>query len=131
MKAKSIFVLMSAILIVLAHSPAQAQIGTGFPSEKKVVTDPVTGVELTFLTSTPAGDSKLYQTHNQWTSDGRWVIFRSNRVRGEAMAVNEITGEIVQVTEGGYRGGLNVARKSMKLYLCCFYSCFCSAMQPP
>jgi oligogalacturonide lyase len=33
------------------------------------------------------------------------------------MAVNEITGEIVQVTEGGYRGGLNVARKSMKLYL--------------
>jgi hypothetical protein len=117
MKAKSIFVLMSAILMVLALSPAQAQIGTRFPSEKKVVTDPVTGVELTFLTSTPAGDSKLYQTHNQWTSDGRWVIFRSNRVRGEAMAVNEITGEIVQVTEGGYRGTLNVARKSMKLYL--------------
>lgn len=117
MKAKSIFVLIPAILIVLAYSPAQAQIGTRFPSEKKVVTDPVTGVKLTFLTSTPAGDSKLYQTHNQWTSDGRWVIFRSNRVRGEAMAVNEITGEIVQVTEGGYRGTLNVARKSMKLYL--------------
>jgi oligogalacturonide lyase len=117
MKAKSIFVLMPAILSVLAHSPAQAQIGTRFPSEKKVVTDPVTGVELTFLTSTPAGDSKLYQTHNQWTSDGQWVIFRSNRVRGEAMAVNETTGEIVQVTEGGYRGSLNVARKSMKLYL--------------
>ena len=32
------------------------------------------------------------------------------------MAVNEKTGEIVQVTEGGYTGMLNIARKSMKLY---------------
>ncbi len=71
---------------------------------------------LTFLTSTPKGDSKIYQTHNQWTSDGQWLIFRSNRVKGEVMAVNEKTGDIVQVTEGGYTGMLNVARKSMKLY---------------
>ena len=93
-----------------------AQIGKRFPSEKKVIKDPVTGAMLTFLTSTPAGDSKIYQTHNQWTADGQWVIFRSNRVRNEAMAVNESTGEIVQVSEGGYTGMLNVARKSMKLY---------------
>jgi hypothetical protein len=93
-----------------------AQIGTRFPSEKKIVKDPVTGTQLTFLTSKPAGDSKIYQTHNQWTSDGNWVIFRSNRVRGEAMAVNEKTGVIVQVSEGGFTGMLNVARKSMKLY---------------
>ncbi|MCE1200156.1 MAG: hypothetical protein LWW85_14400, partial [Marinilabiliales bacterium] len=85
-------------------------------SEKKVVKDPVTGVKLTFLTSKPAGDAKIYQTHNQWTSDGKWVIFRSDRVKGEAMAVNEKSGEIVQVSEGGYSGMLNVARKSMKLY---------------
>jgi oligogalacturonide lyase len=32
------------------------------------------------------------------------------------MAVNEKTGELVQVTEGGYMGMLNIARKSMKLY---------------
>jgi oligogalacturonide lyase len=37
-------------------------------------------------------------------------------VEGEAMAVNEKTGEIVQVSEGGYRGQLNVARKSMRLF---------------
>jgi len=96
---------------------ANAQIGRRFPSEKKIVKDPVTGVMLTFLTSTPNGDSKIYQTHNQWTSDGQWIIFRSNRVKGEAMAVNEKSGTIVQVTEGGYTGMLNVARKSMKLYL--------------
>ena len=103
-------------LMFLLWGTADAQIGKRFPSERKVVKDPVTGTMLTFLTSTPAGDSKIYQTHNQWTSDGQWVIFRSNRVRGEAMAVNEKTGDIVQVTEGGYTGMLNVARNSMRLF---------------
>src|SRR5436190_3427988 len=93
-----------------------AQIGRRFPSEKKIITDPVTGARLIFLTSTPNGDSKIYQTHNQWTADGQWVIFRSSRVRGEAMAVNEKTGEIVQVSEGGYTGMLNIARHSMRLF---------------
>ena len=93
-----------------------AQIGKRFPSEKKIITDPVTENKLIFLTSTPHGDSKIYQTHNQWTSDGKWIIFRSGRVKGEVMAVNEKSGEMVQVSEGGYIGMLNVARKSMKLY---------------
>lgn len=95
---------------------SQAQIGRRFPSEKKVVKDPVTGVKLLFMTSKSEGDSKIYQTHNQWTSDGKWLIFRSARMHGEAMAVNEKSGAIVQVSEGGYSGMLNVARKSMKLY---------------
>jgi oligogalacturonide lyase len=94
-----------------------AQIGTRFPSEKKIVPDPVTGVPLSFLTSTPAGDSKIYQTHPQWTADGKWLIFRSRRVPGQAMAVNEENGVIVQVTEGGYTGMLCVARLSIKLYV--------------
>jgi oligogalacturonide lyase len=102
--------------MVLCATNGNAQIGKRFPSERKVIKDPVTGTGLTFLTSTPVGDSKIYQTHNQWTSDGQWVIFRSGRVKGEAMAVNEKTGDMVQVTEGGYTGMLNVARKSMKLY---------------
>ena len=102
--------------MLLLGVTAHAQIGKRFPSEKKIVKDPVTGTMLTFLTSEPVGDSKIYQTHNQWTSDGKWVIFRSGRVRGEAMAVNEETGEQVQVTEGGYAGMLSVARNSMKLY---------------
>jgi len=101
---------------LMIASSAFCQIGKRFPSERKVVKDPVTGTMLTFLTSTQAGDSKIYQTHNQWTSDGQWLIFRSGRARGEAMAVNEKTGEMVQVTEGGYTGMLNIARKSMKLY---------------
>lgn len=104
------------LLFIILACPVQAQIGTRFPSERKVVKDPVTGIDLIFLTSEPAGDSKIYPTHNQWTSDGEWLIFRSRRAEGEAMAVNEKSGEMVQVTEGGYSGMLNVARNSMKLY---------------
>ena len=103
----------SALLV----SSAWAQIGRRFPSEKKIVIDPMTGIPLTFLTSTPVGDSKIYQTHRQWTADGKWVIFRSNRVRGQAFAVNEETGAIVQLTEDGYMGMLCAARLSMKLYI--------------
>lgn len=102
--------------VALLANAAIAGIGARFPSEKKVVPDPVTGVPLTFLTSTAAGDSKIYQTHHQWTADGKWVIFRSYRARGEAMAVNEESGVMVQVTEGGYSGMLCLADHSMNLY---------------
>ena len=81
-----------AILAVALSSPAFAQMGRRFPSEKKVVLDPVTGVPLSFLTSTPAGDAKIYQTHSQWTADGKWLIFRSRRAAGQAFTVNEETG---------------------------------------
>lgn len=106
----------SLIVLLLVPVLTYGQIGKRFPSERKVVKDPVTGTMLTFLTSTPSGDFKIYQTHTQWTANGEWLIFRSNRARNEALAVNEKTGDMVQVSEGGYTGMLNVARKSMKLY---------------
>ena len=107
------FILLSTLLLTFS---AEAQIGRRFPSEKKVVTDPVTGVQLTFVTSSQSGDSKIYQTHRQWTADGKWLVYRSRRVPGETLAVNEETGDIVQVSEGGYMGMLTLAAKSMKLY---------------
>ncbi|MDR7268972.1 oligogalacturonide lyase [Pelomonas saccharophila] len=96
--------------LLLATVPAWAQIGQRFPSEKRVVNDPVTGTPLTFLTTQPRGDSKIYPSHPQWTADGQWLVFRSARVKGEAIAVNEASGEMVQVTEGGYEGMLNLAQ---------------------
>lgn len=111
---KKIFFCIASMLVPVV---ATAQLGTRFPSERKVIQDSVTGAELIFLTTrSGTGDSKIYQTHNQWTSDGQWIIFRSDRVPGEALAVNEDTGDIVQVTEGGYTGMLCVARNSMNLY---------------
>jgi oligogalacturonide lyase len=116
MKSPILLLVIAVGFWLIGNISVQAQIGHRFPSERKVIKDPVTGIDLTFLTSTPAGDSKIYQTHNQWTADGKWLIFRSDRVKGEAMAVNEKTGEMIQVTEGGYTGMLNIARNSMKLY---------------
>ena len=107
---------VAVLATLVSFGAAHAKIGDRFPSEKKIVPDPVTGVPLTFLTSTPAGDSKIYPTHRQWTADGKWLVFRSNRVRGEALAVNETSGVIVQVTEGGYLGMLCLAQHSMKMY---------------
>jgi len=109
--------ILCTLLLFVGITTVQAQIGTRFPSERKVIKDPITGQKLIFLTSQQGkGDGKIYQTHNQWTSDGKWVIFKSDRVHGEVMAVNEKTGVMVQVSEGGYTGMLNVARNKMKLY---------------
>lgn len=108
--------LLLAIAPAILCGNAHAQIGKRFPSERKVVKDPVTGTMLTFLTSKPHGDSKIYPTHPQWTADGKWVVFRSKLAGSEALAVNEQSGDIVQVTEGGYTGMLNLARKANKLY---------------
>nr|WP_315153148.1 hypothetical protein [uncultured Flavobacterium sp.] len=112
MKLKTAFLLF----YIISAFGAFAQIGKRFPSEKKIVKDPVTGYEITFLTSKSKGDSKIYPTHPQWTSDGNWVLFRSHRVEGEIIAVNEKSGEMVQVTEGGYSGTFCIAQKSMKVY---------------
>src|ERR1039457_4039090 len=106
------------IVLVLAASTASAQMGRRWPSEKQIVPDPVTGVPITFLTSTDSGyrQSKIYQTHRQWTVDGKWLIFRGTRETGpQAMAVNEETGQIVQVTENGFMGMLCAGNKTMKL----------------
>ena len=104
------------MLTLLFASSTHAQIGRQFSSERKVVKDPVTGTMLTFLTSKPHKDIKIYPTHPQWTADGKWVVFRSAIANWEAMAVNEQTGQLVQVSEGGFTGMLNLSTKSMKLY---------------
>jgi oligogalacturonide lyase len=106
-------------LLRRAHSRARRVRANGphLAIRKKIVPDPVTGLPLTFLTSTDVYHrSKIYQTQRQWTSDGKWLIFRGQRETGsEAMAVNEETGEIVQVTDNGFL--LCLSNIAMKLYV--------------
>jgi len=74
------------------------------------VPDPVRH-PLEFLTSTPNGDSKIYQTHPDWTSDGKWADLPfATAPTARPMAFNEETGDMVQVTDKGYTGMLCVAR---------------------
>jgi oligogalacturonide lyase len=108
------------ILVLFSSSTVLAQMGRTWPSEKKIVPDPVTGVPLEFLTSTDGAytQSKIYQTHRQWTADGKWLIFRGSREAGsQAFAVNEESGQIVQVTENGFMGMLCAGNKTMKLFV--------------
>ena len=109
-----------AALAVFCSASAFGQMGRTWPSEKKIVLDPVTGLPLEFLTSTDGGytQSKIYQTHRQWTADGKWLIFRGVRETGpQAFAVNEESGQIVQVSETGFIGMLCAGNKTMKLYI--------------
>lgn len=117
MSMKTLTAVLACAAAAFVPLTSSAQIGTRFPSEKKIIPDPVTGIPLHFLTTASVGDSKIYPTHHQWTADGKWVIFRSSRVPGEALAVNEETGDIVQITERGYTGMLCSSHKSNKLYL--------------
>ena len=60
---------VGVVIAAILASSAWGQMGRRWAAEKKVVPDPVTGIPLTFLTTDPAGDSKIYPTHPQWTAD--------------------------------------------------------------
>ena len=83
---------------------ADSELGRRSPPERRVIVDRVTGRSLVTLTDAPSHEMKIYQTHPQWASDGVHVIFRSSERNPaktpQAYAVNEITGEIVQLTDG-------------------------------
>jgi oligogalacturonide lyase len=103
---------------------AASEVGRRFPAERQILVDRTTGAVLTALTSAASNDVKIYQTHPQWAADGVHVIFasrdRSQDGQAQVFAVNEITGVIVQLTDGpGVNTGsasLMVARKSNRLY---------------
>lgn len=116
-----VFLCLSMLQLFNIVHAQTSNVGKRFPSEKMIYVDKITGIPITVLTTSPANDSKIYQTHPQWTSDGKYIIFRSDRSEGnhsQAFAVNEVTGEIIQITDdpGTGTGSLNIARKSMNLY---------------
>ena len=114
---------LSFLLILLFLSVAgvsASNVGKRYPSEKKMIIDRVTGRTLTVLTSSSFSDSKPYQTHDTWTADGNWIIFRSARGGNgsQIFVVNEITGDIIQLTDDPAvnSGSINLSRKEMKLF---------------
>lgn len=113
-------VLLMAAMIAALATPALAEVGKRYPSEKRVIADAITGRPLTLLTSGAVGDAKIYPTHPQWAKDGVNIIFRSSERAGspQIFAVNEQTGDIVQLTDGpGVDiGSINVARLSNRVF---------------
>ena len=117
---RSLFVRCSFLAFAGALTAQASNVGKVYPSEKFNYVDPVTHLTVNVLTHGDASDSKPYQTHTTWTSDGQWIIFRSQRggSGSQAFLVNETTGTIIQLTDGPATGtgSLNLSRKEMKLY---------------
>ena len=110
--------LIVSVALYFMFSTAWSQVGHRFPSEKLTVKDKVTGAVITVLTTSPANDEKIYQTHPQWTFDQKYIIFTSSRGEGsrsKLFAVDEKTGTIIQLTEASV-GGPTIARRSNKVY---------------
>lgn len=122
MRLLSAALLLPALLASLSLSAAESELGRRSPPERRIIVDRVTGRPLVTLTDGPSNDTKNYQTHPQWASDGVHVIFRSpdrNPARTpQVYAVNEITGDIVQLTDGPDvdTGSLNISRRGMRLF---------------
>lgn len=106
----TILLLIAGLLLCCSHlsTASDSQAGAWHPSERSVYRDSVTGREVIRLTSSPAEDVKIYQTHPSWTDSGRWIVFHSDRAGSpQLFAVQEETGSIVQLTD---EPGVNVGQ---------------------
>lgn len=109
--------LVGLLLVFTASITVAAGVGSRGPAERSKFVDADTGIAVTRLTNSPAQDDKIYQTHPNWTADGAYLIFHSDRTgTGEIFALEEATGEIVQITDKD-SGAIAVARHSNALYL--------------
>ena len=82
------------------------------PPEHKKMADPVTGAELTFLTTGPGKDVHTYIYQPEWLKDGSAILFNSDRNSGGAMAYLRQTGELVKIVTP--TGALNAPLASVK-----------------
>ncbi|MDL2208869.1 oligogalacturonate lyase family protein, partial [Parabacteroides sp. OttesenSCG-928-O15] len=117
-KLSRVILLFAVLWAVTTGHESQAQIGNRFPSEMSTYSDPVTGIPVKVLTNHPEySDSRIYQTHPQWTYDNQYIAFRSQRTgSGQLFFVHETTGEIIQITDGERNGEYNLSRKKGLLY---------------
>lgn len=115
---------------------ASAQFGKCTPSERTSYVDARTGHTITVLTDTLQNDRFLYQTDPMWTSDGKYLIFRSSTRAGDKeleemtpegkkrrwtptqmFFIEVATGKIIQATEGSDMGGIYLANKSNRMFI--------------
>ncbi|MHC4242246.1 MAG: TolB family protein, partial [Planctomycetota bacterium] len=92
-------------------------VGRRFPSERKTYRDTVTGHEISMLTTSPAKDNKIYQTHPNWTADGRHIVFTSDRTgTNQYFALSVDTGVIIQLTNDKGPGNAYVSRTKGSMF---------------
>ena len=103
LNAVLLLVLFSGVLSAAKEEPGSSvwncQI---YPCEHKIVTDPVTGYPLRFITTAGATDRAFYFTHNSFLPDGSMIVFSSDRSgRSEYFGYLTATGELAQLLPPG------------------------------
>ena len=113
-----LFLLILAVIALFQQTGMASNVGKRYPSEKYIIVDRVTGQQITVLTSSQFNDVKPYHTHDTWTADGNWIVFYSGRGGNgnQIFVVNEMTGDIVQLTDHPGVQAANLSRKEMKLF---------------
>lgn len=66
------------------------------PPEHRTMTDPETGAELTFLTTSDGQDTNLYFHERSWLADGSMILLYSDREKGGLMGYLVATGELIR-----------------------------------
>jgi len=99
------------------QAPQGGGVGTQLPCEKATHVDSVTGAEVTMLTTSPARDDKIYQTHPNWTADQKHIVFLSDRTGSrQYFAVSTQTGVITQLTDDSGPGNACLSRSSNRMF---------------
>ncbi|MFW6059001.1 MAG: hypothetical protein ACODAQ_02400 [Phycisphaeraceae bacterium] len=82
-----------------------SQVGTTWPSEKQVRTDPDTGAQIIQWTQTGPVNRTLYFTNRPYINGGERIVFLSTRTgRNEMFMLETDTGRIVQLTDTPNQG---------------------------
>lgn len=58
----------------------------------------------------------MFQTHLQWTPDGEYIIFRSNRTDGQYDDISMKNYEIIQIITGDSNSEIHLGWKTNKGY---------------
>ena len=115
------FITVLAVIVLFSENGVASNVGKRYPSEKHVIVDRVTGRMITVLTSSQFNDVKAsYSRRHSWTADGNWIVFQSERGNNgrQIFAVNESTGDIVQLTDdnNALTGRFCLSSKDMKMF---------------
>jgi len=93
------------------------RVALSLPSEIQTYKDSTTGMEVIMLTTSTAKDNKIYQTHPNWTADGKHIIFMSDRSgTNQFFAVSVKTGTIVQLTDDPQPSNACLSKKKNRMY---------------
>ena len=96
--------------------------GQRFASESFTYKDEVTGSKVIALTTSRHNNSSMYHTHPQWTADGKYIVFTSNRTATKEnwdrqyYALSMEDHEIVQITSGKNGRDFHLGWKTVRAF---------------